>query len=123
MLIAIWMLLSKMLPQVGEAMVVIIDAAMPIFVMLIGISLLAAAVGSRVSFNFMGPVGMAILKAIGFLGKTLISAIGWCLRHFILFIPTFFSGVRRSCVKGGMSEGKAILLSVIATVLLIAVII
>ncbi len=123
MLIAIWMVLTNMLPQVGEAILVIIDAIMPIFITLIGISLLAAAVGSRMSFNFMGPIGMAILRGIGFFGKTLISAIGWCLRHFILFIPKFFTGVRNSCVKGGMSEGKAILLSVIATMLLIAVII
>ncbi len=123
MLIAIWMVLTNMLPNVGESILVVIDAVMPIFIILIGISLLVSVVGARINFNFMGPIGMAILRAMGFLGRTLISAIGWCLRHFILFIPQFFSGVRRSCVRGGMSEGRAILLSIIATILLIAVII
>lgn len=122
MLIALWMFLTNsILPECGGILAATIDSAMPIVIMLIFISIVCAAVGFR--FNFGGPICQAILKALGYLGKTLISAIGWCLQHLIMFIPTFFSGVRKSCLKSGMSEGKAILFSVIVTMLLVAVII
>lgn len=122
MLIALWMFLTNsFLPECGGILAASIDAVMPIIVMLVIISIVLSIVGMKCDFG--GPICQAILKMLGYLGKTLISAIGWCLKHLIMFIPTFFSGVRKSCLKSGMSEGKAILFSVIVTLLLIAVII
>ncbi len=124
MLIAIWMLLTKsVLPEMGTVLSVLIDDAMPIVIMCVGIVILVSVVGIRANFSFLGTVCNAIIGAIGYLGRTLITAIGWCLRHLIVFIPVFFSGTRNSFIRRGMSEWLADLLSVVATVLLIAVII
>lgn len=124
MLIACWMFLTHVtFPQMGNFLAVLINAAMPIIIMCVGLTILVAAVGVRANFSLMGTVCNAIISALGYIGRTLISAIGWALRHLVLFIPVFYSGTRNSLVRGGISEGGANILAVIATIFLIAVII
>lgn len=124
MLIAIWMLLTKIaLPGIGTILSVLINATMPIIIMCVGITILLSAVGIRTHFSLFGTICSSVIGAIGYLGRTLITAIGWCLRHILLFIPAFFSGTRNSFTKGGMSVMAANVISVIATIVLIAIII
>lgn len=124
MLIACWMFLTRIVfPQMGNFLAVLINAAMPIIIMGVGLTILVAAVGVRANFSLMGTVCNAIISALGYIGRTIISAIGWALRHLVLFIPVFYSGTRNSLVRGGISEGGANILAVIATIFLIAVII
>lgn len=124
MLIACWMFLTRIVfPQMGNFLAVLINAAMPIIIMCVGLTILVAAVGVRTNFSILGTVCNAIIGALGYVGRTLISAIGWGLRHLLVFIPAFYSGTRNSFVRGGISEGGANILAVIATIFLIAVII
>lgn len=124
MLIACWMFLTHVtFPQMGNFLTSLINATMPIIIMCVGLTILVAAVGVRINFSLMGTVCNAIISALGYIGRTLISAIGWALRHLVLFIPVFYSGTRNSLVRGGMHEGGANILAIIATILLIAVII
>lgn len=124
MLIACWMFLTHVtFPQMGNFLTSLINAAMPIIIMCVGLTILVAAVGVRTNFSILGTVCNAIIGALGYVGRTLISAIGWGLRHLLVFIPAFYSGTRNSFVRGGISEGGANILAVIATIFLIAVII
>lgn len=124
MLIACWMFLTHVaFPQMGNFLTALINATMPIIIMGVGLTILIAAAGIRTNFSFLGTVCNAIIGALGYVGRTLISAIGWGLRHLLVFIPAFYSGTRKSFVRVGMSEGEANFLAVIITLLLIAVII
>ena len=110
-------------PQMGNFLTALINATMPIIIMCVGLTILVAAVGVRTNFSILGTVCNAIIGALGYVGRTLISAIGWGLRHLLVFIPAFYSGTRNSFVRGGMHEGGASFLAGIATLLLIVVII
>lgn len=124
MLIACWMFLTHVVfPQMGNFLTALINATMPIIIMCVGLTILVAAVGVRTNFSILGTVCNAIIGALGYVGRTLISAIGWGLRHLLVFIPAFYSGTRNSFVRGGMHEGGASFLAGIATLLLIVVII
>lgn len=124
MLIAIWMLLTKIaLPGMGMFLSVFVNATMPIIIMCVGIAILISAVGIRTNFSFLGTACSAVIGAIGYIGRTFITAIGWCLRHLISFIPVFYSGTRNSFVRGGMSEITANVIAGMLTILLITAII
>lgn len=124
MLIAIIkVLIGFAIPTIGTLISVIFHAAMPLVIMCIGIAILCSAVGVRLQFGFVGAITTAITSGIGYLGRTFISAIGWVLRHVIMWIPAFYAFVRRTLTSMGMASFFASLFAGLATALFIVVLI
>lgn len=124
MLIAIWMLLTKVfIPEIGTFLAEAVNLIMPIVIMSIGISILCSIVDSRVNFNFLGGIFNALVRALGYLGRTLISAIGWCLRHIIVFVPVLYGNIRRACTSNGMSLVASNVLAILGTIFFVVIII
>lgn len=120
MLIAIFMALIRI---VGTFLSVSIHETMPIVIMLVGIAILCSSVGVAWKFGFLGTITTALVNGIGYLGKTLISAIGWVLRHVVALIPSFYTFVRETLVSNDMDSFTATVLAGLATALFVVILI
>lgn len=123
MLILIYIIAkNNLVPVIGAILTATIDAIMPIVIMGVAISIMLSIVGIRTG-GVLGNIINAAIRGLGYIGRTIISAMGWCLRHLILFIPVFFGGVRNSFRRNGSSEFVANAVSFFVTLLLIVIII
>lgn len=123
MLILIYIIAkNNLVPVIGAILTATIDAMMPIVILCAGIAIMLSAVGIRAG-GFFGTIANGVVRGIGYICRTIISAIGWCLRHLILFIPAFYIGVRNSLRRNGSNEIITNLVSFLATLLLIGIII
>ena len=95
---------------------------MPLVIMCVGICVLLSIVGIRTGGVF-GTIANGAVRGLGYIGRTVLSALGWCARHLIQFIPVFYVGIRNSFRRNGSSEITANLVSFFATVILILIII
>lgn len=123
MLILTWRFMcSTVIPKLGVILSTLVDGVMPIVIMCAGISVLLSIVSIRTG-GFWSAIGHGASRGLGFIGRTIVSAIGWCLRHFFMFIPVFYVGIRNSFRRSGSGEFIANFISLIATILFIVVII
>ncbi len=123
MLIFTWSFIKDtIIPVLGSIFTVGINAMMPLVIMCVGICVLLSIVGIRTGGVF-GTIANGAVRGLGYIGRTVLSALGWCARHLIQFIPVFYVGIRNSFRRNGSSEITANLVSFFATVILILIII
>ena len=124
MLIALYhILVSEFLPRMGAYALTLLDLIMPIVIVLAGIVLLFGAVGFKISNNLGSTVTNGIFRAIGYLVRTLVNAIGWIIRAISRFMPRVYRESRRVYSDMGLNSFVSNLLAVITTVLVLAIII
>lgn len=124
MLILTWKFISSIvIPYVSGLGTLVFYFALWFCIILGAISLLSAAVGVRTHFSIAGPILNAVISGIGYIGRTLISAIGWMFTHLLVFIPIFYRSICNSLISDGMTAKRAKILAILATVALIVVII
>ena len=123
MLIFTWSFIKDtIIPVFGSIFTVGINAMMPLVIMCVGICVLLSIVGIRTGGVF-GTIANGAVRGLGYICRTVLSALGWCARHLIQFIPVFYVGIRNSFRRNGSSEITANLVSFFATVILILIII
>jgi len=123
MLIFTWIFIKgTIVPILGSAFSVAFNAMIPIVIMGVAISVMLSAIGIRTGGVF-GTIANGAVRGLGYIGRTVLSAMGWCARHLIQFIPVFYVGIRNSFRRNGSSEITANLVSFLATVILIVIII
>ena len=108
------------LQLVGDA---IFEPMMLIVITVAGILMTFGSVGMRISHNFGATVLGGIFSAIGYVVRTVISAIGWCLRQFLQAIPRVYTGSRNQFRGMGLNVALSNVLASIITLLFIVVII
>ena len=124
MLIALYhILVSEFLPRIGSYALSLLDLIMPIVIVLAGIVLLFGAVGFKISNNLGSTVTNGIFRAIEYLVRTLVNAIGWIIRAISRFMPRVYRESRRVYSDMGLNSFVSNLLAVITTVLVLAIII
>lgn len=124
MLIAVYFFIVNVaLPQLGAYANALLEPIMTIVITLAGIVMLFGAVGMRISNNLGSTIVGGIFRAIGYLGRILIEAIGWIIRNTFRMIPRVFNGSRRTFNQMGMSPVISNVLAVVAVIVVIAVII
>lgn len=124
MLIAIYhLIVNEFLPRLGVYANALIDLIMPIVIVLAGIVMLFGAVGFKISNNLGSTVTNGIFRAMGYLFRTLVNAIGWIIRSISRFIPRVYRESRRIYSEMGLSAFASNLLATITAVVVLAIII
>ena len=124
MLIALYLFIVNVaLPQIGAYAQALLEPVMVIVITLAGIVMLFGAVGLKISNNLGSTVVSGIFRAIGYVCRTIIRAIGWIIRNIFRMIPRVFNGSRRTFNQLGMNALVSNLLSIIVTVVFLAIII
>lgn len=124
MLIALYFFIIKVaLPQLGAYASALLEPVMVIVITLAGIVILFGAVGMRNSNNLGSTIVSGIFKAIGYLCRTIIRAIGWIISNTFRIIPRIFNESRKAFAQMGMNNKISNLLAVGIVLLVIAVII
>ena len=124
MLIALYLFIVNVaLPQIGAYAQALLEPVMVIVITLAGIVMLFGAVGMKISNNLGSTVVSGIFRAIGYVCRTIIRAIGWIIRNIFRMIPRVFNGSRRTFNQLGMNALVSNLLSIIVTVVFLAIVI
>ena len=124
MLIALYLFIVNVaLPQIGALAQALLEPVMVIVITLAGIVMLFGAVGMKISNNLGSTVVSGIFRAIGYVCRTIIRAIGWIIRNIFRMIPRVFNGSRRTFNQLGMNALVSNLLSIIVTVVFLAIVI
>ena len=124
MLVALYFFITKVaLPQIGAYAQELFAPIMVLAITLAGITIIFGAVGMNVSNNLLATIVNGIFRAIGFCLRTIVQAIGWIIRSIFRMIPTVFNGCRNFFRSCGMKSWLSVLLSVIVTILCVAVVI
>lgn len=124
MLIALYLFIVNVaLPQIGAYAQALLEPVMVIVITLAGIVMLFGAVGLKISNNLGSTVVSGIFRAIGYVCRTIIRAIGWIIRNIFRMIHRVFNGSRRTFNQLGMNALVSNLLSIIVTVVFLAIII
>jgi hypothetical protein len=118
-----YLLKNVVLPDVAALMGAIFEPLMVCVIIFIGFVMLFGAVGMNISRNLGATVAGRLLDAIGYVGRTIIRGIGWCIRSFCRFIPRVFTGSRTTFNGMGLTPAASNLLALIITTLVVVVII
>ncbi len=124
MLIALYLFIMNVaLPQIGAYAQALIEPVMVIVITLAGIVMLFGAVGIKISNNLGSTVVGGIFRAIGYICRTIITAIGWIIRNIFRMIPRVFNGSRRTFNQIGINALVSNLLAIVVVVIVLAIII
>ncbi len=124
MLIALYLFIMNVaLPQIGAYAQALIEPVMVIVITLAGIVILFGAVGMKISNNLGSTVVGGIFRAIGYICRTIITAIGWIIRNIFRMIPRVFNGSRRTFNQIGINALVSNLLAIVVVVIVLAIII
>lgn len=124
MLIALYLFIMNVaLPQIGAYAQALIEPVMVIVITLAGIVMLFGAVGMKISNNLGSTVVGGIFRAIGYICRTIITAIGWIIRNIFRMIPRVFNGSRRTFNQIGINALVSNLLAIVVVVIVLAIII
>lgn len=116
-------MVNVVFPQIGACAQALFEPIMVIVIILAGIVMLFGAVGMKISNNLGSTIVGGIFRAIGYLGRTLIQAIGWIIRSIFRMIPRMFNGSRRTFQQLGLSAGVSNVLAVVVVGVVVAIII
>ena len=111
------------LPRLGSIAYGLVQPLMLIVITLAGIVMIFGAVGFKISNNLGSTIVNGIFRAIGYICRVLIQAIGWGLRHFFQLIPRVFTGARRSITQMGFRPWVGNVVGTIITVAFIVIVI
>ena len=96
MLIALYLfIVNVVIPQIGAYAQALLEPVMTIVIILAGIIMLFGVVGMRISNNLGSTMVGGIFRAIGYLCRILIQAIGWIIRNTFRMIPHVFNESKR----------------------------
>lgn len=124
MLIVLYLFIMNVaLPQIGAYAQALIEPVMVIVITLAGIVMLFGAVGIKISNNLGSTVVGGIFRAIGYICRTIITAIGWIIRNIFRMIPRVFNGSRRTFNQIGINALVSNLLAIVVVVIVLAIII
>lgn len=124
MLIVLYLFIMNVaLPQIGAYAQALIEPVMVIVITLAGIVILFGAVGMKISNNLGSTVVGGIFRAIGYICRTIITAIGWIIRNIFRMIPRVFNGSRRTFNQIGINALVSNLLAIVVVVIVLAIII
>lgn len=123
-MIALYLFIMNVaLPQIGAYAQALIEPVMVIVITLAGIVMLFGAVGIKISNNLGSTVVGGIFRAIGYICRTIITAIGWIIRNIFRMIPRVFNGSRRTFNQIGINALVSNLLAIVVVVIVLAIII
>ena len=77
----------------------------------------------KISNNLGSTVVGGIFRAIGYICRTIITAIGWIIRNIFRMIPRVFNGSRRTFNQIGINALVSNLLAIVVVVIVLAIII
>ena len=124
MLIALYLFIMNVaLPQIGAYAQALLEPVMVIIITFAGIVIIFGAVGMKISDNLGSTIVGGIFKAIGYICRTIIGAIGWIVRNIFRMIPHVFNGSRRTFYHLGINALVSNFLSVVVVVIVLAIII
>lgn len=124
MLIALYLFIVNMvIPQIGAYAQALLEPVMTIVIILAGIIMLFGVVGMRISNNLGSTMVGGIFRAIGYLCRILIQAIGWIIRNTFRMIPHVFNESKRAFNQLGMNELLSNILAIVVVVAFLIIII
>ena len=124
MLITLYFFIMNVaVPRIGAYAQALLEPVMVIVITFAGIVMLFGAVGMKVSNNLGSTVVGGIFRAIGYLCRTSIQAVGWIVRNTFRMIPRVFNGSRRTFNQLGLNVWISNILAVIVVVVFVAIII
>lgn len=123
MLIALYIVCTHELPRLQIYGLELMDSIMPVVIMIAGIIMLFGAVGIRISNNLGSTIIGAFFRAIGYLCRTIIQAIGWIIRNTFRLLPRIHNESRRIFKQMGVKPHLEVLLSLVVDLVFIAIII
>lgn len=124
MIIALYFfIVNVVIPQLSAYAEAMLEPIMTIVIVAAGIVMLFGAVGMRISANMGSTIVSGIFHAIGFICRTIISAIGWIIRNTFMILPRVFRGSRRLYRNMGASDTVSTLLGFLTAVVTLIVII
>lgn len=124
MLIALYLfIVNVVIPQIGAYAQALLEPVMTIVIILAGIIMLFGVVGMRISNNLGSTMVGGIFRAIGYLCRILIQAIGWIIRNTFRMIPHVFNESKRVFNQLGMNELLSNILAIVVVVAFLIIII
>ena len=124
MLITLYFFIMNVaVPRIRAYAQALLEPVMVIVITFAGIVMLFGAVGMKVSNNLGSTVVGGIFRAIGYLCRTLIQAVGWIVRNTFRMIPRVFNGSRKTFNQLGLKVWISNILAVIVVVVFVAIII
>lgn len=124
MLIALYyFLMAVALPQLVAIASALLESVTILIITLAGIVMLFGAVGIKISNNLGSTIVTGIFRAIGYLVRTLVSAVGWLARNLLRLMPFIFHSSRRFLTRIGMNRMASNLVSAGVTALVVLLII
>lgn len=124
MLIALYLFIMNVdWLQIGAYAQALLEPIMVIVITLAGIVMLFGAVGMKISNNLGSTVVDGIFRAIGYICRTIITAIGWIIRNTFRMIPRVFNGSRRTFNQIGINALVSNILALVVVVIVLAIII
>ncbi len=124
MLIALYLFIMNVdWLQIGAYAQALLEPIMVIVITLAGIVMLFGAVGMKISNNLGSTVVDGMFRAIGYICRTIITAIGWIIRNTFRMIPRVFNGSRRTFNQIGINALVSNILALVVVVIVLAIII
>jgi len=121
MLIAVYYFFKNVvLPQLAANVSAALPDIMVIVLILTGITIVLGAVGMKISTGLGSTVANNLFKALGYIGRQIIQAIGWI---FTNLLPRIYRWARSIFTGLGLSSWLCNLLSAVATLLALVIII
>ena len=121
MLIYLYFLLKNVvLPQLGANISAALPDIMIIVIILTGITILLGAIGMKISTGLGATVASNLFKALGYIGRQIIRAIGWV---FTNLLPRIYRWARGIFTGLGLSQWLCNLLSAVVTLFALVIII
>lgn len=124
MLVAVYFfIINVVVPQLAAYANALVEPVMTIIITLAGILMILGAMGIRISNNLGSTILGGIFRVVGYLGRTLIQAIGWIVRNTFRIIPIVFNGSRRTFTQLGLNSLVSNLLALVVVVIVVVIII
>jgi len=124
MIIALYFFIkTNLIPELSAYADAMLEPIMTIVIALFGMVMLFGAVGMRISENMGSTILSAIFSALGFICRTIISAIGWIIRNTFALLPRVYRGSKHLYNDMGASDTVSTLLGILTAVVTLIVII
>lgn len=115
---------EELFPRFMLLVLAILEAFMPIIICFVGIVLVFAAIGCRISANLGSTIVGGLFKAIAYVGKPILKAIGKGVWYLLTAVPSsVFNLSRQSFLQRGMSKSKANIFAFLIAALVVIIII
>ena len=110
-------------PRVGAFASALVEPVVVVTIALAGLGMICGSVGLWIFDNLGTTVVSGLLRAVGYIGRSLIQGIAWVLRRIFHFLSRVFNESRRAFGEMGMKTAPRNLLAALVTLLVAAVII